>query len=150
MYQDEKLCAAEDKAHKDKDLTKKLEDLSQEIAAKDKSSASGGRSDRLAERNDSFGQTEGRPCIRAPQSMQVKGSVGGWPLLVLIDSRSTHNFVDEALEEQLRAPVDQWDIPQVLVANGERVCNLDKWKKSQLQLGNQKFNIEYLCYLVWI
>ncbi|EEF41214.1 conserved hypothetical protein [Ricinus communis] len=54
MYQDDKLHVAEEMAHRDKDLTEKLEGLSQEIAAAKSawhsghqdSSVSGGRVDK--------------------------------------------------------------------------------------------------------
>ena len=52
-------------------------------------------------------------------TMRVKGRVKCKSVVILIDSGSTHNFVDPSLFSQLHIPVDSTQILEVKVANGE-------------------------------
>ena len=58
----------------------------------------------------------GTPTSR---TMRVKGRVKCKSVVILIDSGSTHNFVDPSLFSQLHIPVDSTQILEVKVANGE-------------------------------
>lgn len=54
-------------------------------------------------------------------TMRVKGKVRGKSVVILMDSGSTHNFVDPSLFSQLHIHVDGSQILEVKVANGEVV-----------------------------
>ena len=52
-------------------------------------------------------------------TMRVMGRIMHKSLVILIDSGSTHNFVDTSLFSQLHIPVDTSQVLEVKVANGE-------------------------------
>ena len=54
-----------------------------------------------------------------PGTMRVKGRVNSVSLVILVDSRSTHNFIDAAVVSVLHVPVDESQILEVKVANGD-------------------------------
>lgn len=56
-----------------------------------------------------------------PGTMRVKGRVNGDRLVILIDTGSTHNFVDASLISSLQLRVDVTKVLEVKVANGEIV-----------------------------
>ena len=49
----------------------------------------------------------------------MRGKVQRKSVIILINSGSTHNFVDIALSSQLHIPVDSTQILEVKIANGE-------------------------------
>ena len=53
-----------------------------------------------------------------PGTIRVKGSVNGDRLVILIDTSSTHNFVDASLISNLQLRVDITKVLEVKVANG--------------------------------
>ena len=53
-----------------------------------------------------------------PGTMRVKGRVNGDRLVILIDTGSTHNFVDVSLISGLQLRVDVTKVLEVKVANG--------------------------------
>ncbi|XP_075660010.1 uncharacterized protein LOC142629848 [Castanea sativa] len=54
-----------------------------------------------------------------PITMRVKGKIKTISLVILVDSGSTHNFIDASLIPGLQIPVDVSQILEVKVANGE-------------------------------
>ncbi|KAF5465151.1 hypothetical protein F2P56_015182 [Juglans regia] len=56
-----------------------------------------------------------------PRTMHVMGRVGSQAVTILIDSGSTHNFLDSALMSQLHLPVSTHEIVRVKVANGDQL-----------------------------
>ncbi|XP_055960653.1 transposon Tf2-1 polyprotein [Mercurialis annua] len=73
------------------------------------------------------------------QTMQVEGIINGFPLLVLIDSGSTHSFVNEALIHQLHIQAEAKSNLRVMVANGEQVKSPGVCRKLPIQMGTQIF-----------
>lgn len=57
----------------------------------------------------------------APQTMRVKAKIGLHEIVVLIDSGSTHNFINTRLANTLQLPVQPTAAFSVKVANGEKV-----------------------------
>ena len=60
--------------------------------------------------------------------MRIKGKINGVSLVVLLDTGSTHNFIDAALVPGLKLVVDQSQRIEVKVANGalirtKGICN---------------------------
>lgn len=51
--------------------------------------------------------------------MRVNGKIMGEGLIILLDSGSTHNFIDAALLQKLQLSVDVTQILEVKVANGD-------------------------------
>lgn len=56
-----------------------------------------------------------------PKTMRVKGRVGSQWVIILIDSGSTHNFVDPAILNRVSVPMIADEKVRVKVANGEMV-----------------------------
>lgn len=56
-----------------------------------------------------------------PQTMQMKGSLGRHPLVILIDSGSTHNFLDPKVVKKARLSIQGSSAMEVMVATGERL-----------------------------
>ena len=54
-----------------------------------------------------------------PGTMRVKGRVNSISLVILVDSGSTHNFIDAAVVSVLHVLVDELQILEVKVANGD-------------------------------
>ena len=57
----------------------------------------------------------------APQTMQIHGVINQQSLVVLIDSGSTHNFIEERLAEKLGLTCNRKERFNVKVACGERI-----------------------------
>lgn len=59
-----------------------------------------------------------------PQTLRVLGTIKNTPIIVLIDSGSTRNFIQERVAKNLNLPFQQTEPFQVLVGNGEElVCS---------------------------
>ena len=56
-----------------------------------------------------------------PSTMRVKGIINGRGLVILVDTSSTHNFIDASLVSSLQLRVDATKILEVKVANGSIV-----------------------------
>ncbi|KVH88247.1 hypothetical protein Ccrd_024339 [Cynara cardunculus var. scolymus] len=81
--------------------------------------------------------------------MQVEGKIDGQPLIILINSGSTHSFVDESLIRKLRVPIENKANLQVTVANGEEAVLesiksfLFSWDKEEKTLSQDRNLNEY-------
>ena len=53
------------------------------------------------------------------QTMKVMGKIKKQPLVVLIDSGSTHNFLDQMVVKRLKVPTKIITRVKVTVANGD-------------------------------
>jgi hypothetical protein len=76
-------------------------------------------------------------CI-GPKTMCVKAMVGQHELIILIDSGSTHNFVDRKLAQALHLAVTPIEEFMVKVANGERLACKERYDNVSIQM--QDFN----------
>lgn len=54
--------------------------------------------------------------------MKILGFLDGCPIIILIDSGSTHNFLNVGLPWELERPGDLQGDMSILAANGERTC----------------------------
>ena len=53
-----------------------------------------------------------------PSTIRVKGKINGSGLVILVDTSSTHNFVEALLVSSLQLKVDVSRVLEVKVANG--------------------------------
>ncbi|KAJ0076522.1 hypothetical protein Patl1_35324 [Pistacia atlantica] len=67
-----------------------------------------------------------------PQTMRVAGRIGSQRVLVLIDSGSTHNFIDQRLARHLGLSVTPIDKFWVTVASGEKLSCREKHEEVKL------------------
>lgn len=56
-----------------------------------------------------------------PRTMRVMGKIGEQLVVVLIDTRSTHSFVDQNLAKRIRLPVEKMSQVNVMIANGDSI-----------------------------
>lgn len=75
--------------------------------------------------------------IKDCQTMRVKGKIKKKSLVLLIDSASTYNFIDQIVARRLRYPTEVITGVNVTVANGDilksqEVCELIKWETQGL------------------
>lgn len=73
--------------------------------------------------------------ITTSQTMQVQLSINGRDFLALLDSGSTHNFIDSDTAADLQ--LDRTDAPnslQVAVANGDRISNVGIYNDLTVQI----------------
>ena len=57
----------------------------------------------------------------SPGTMRIKGRINGHWIVILIDTRITHNFLDAAILSRLHLPVDPTVSFEVKVANGDTI-----------------------------
>lgn len=62
-------------------------------------------------------------CSINPHTMRVKGKMGSQWVIILIDTRSTHNFLDPAIVRRWQLPFNQANKVRVRVASGEQLLS---------------------------
>ncbi|KAK2983097.1 hypothetical protein RJ640_009836 [Escallonia rubra] len=65
---------------------------------------------------------------KAPQTMRVKGKMGARQVTFLIDSGSTHNFLNDELATKIGLIPNSEGKFEVAVANGEKLCSSGRCK----------------------
>ncbi|KAK8938405.1 hypothetical protein KSP39_PZI010909 [Platanthera zijinensis] len=85
----------------------------------------------LAEFGVSIQAMEG--CV-APTTMRIKGRIGKERVTILIDSGSTHNFINPEVALKTRHPVDRNAAFQVMVADGSKLRCEGALKGVEIQL----------------
>ena len=79
--------------------------------------------------------------ILTPQTMRVVGTVRGRQLHVLIDSWSTHNFVNANFAKKMGCDKVAAPAFQVMVANGDRLQCDEIYKSVPMEIQGYKFHI---------
>ena len=74
--------------------------------------------------------------------MSIKGRIKTVSLVILVDSRSTHNFIDASLIPSLQIPVDESQILEVKVANRETIKKKGLCKDVPMFIHGQVFMIQ--------
>ena len=74
------------------------------------------------------------------QTLMVKGNVKNENVIVLIDTGSTHNFLDIRVVIKLKLFVHLFPYMKVMVANGKKIKKVGKCHKVKLQI--QDFKLE--------
>jgi hypothetical protein len=76
-----------------------------------------------------------------PRTMRIEGRVGNHTLTVLIDSGSTHNFINSKIAEELQLPVIPMGPFTVRVADGNRMKCQGRFEQIQVILQNIPFSL---------
>jgi hypothetical protein len=77
-----------------------------------------------------------------PQTLRVMGQINKKPVGVLIDSESTHNFVQDRMVKQLGLLTQQGHPFNVLVGNGEQLGCTSFCPNIHLTMGSQEFVVD--------
>lgn len=59
--------------------------------------------------------------IKGPQTMRFEASLGNIKAIVLVDSSSTHNFINPKLGSKLSLPIEQLEQLRVTMADGRSI-----------------------------
>lgn len=74
--------------------------------------------------------------------------IGSQPIVILVDSGSTHNFLDPQLARQLNLNICEEPQFQVKIANGEKLLNKWKCEASVVKVQGNKFSISFHLLLL--
>ncbi|MCH81628.1 hypothetical protein A2U01_0002419, partial [Trifolium medium] len=77
-----------------------------------------------------------------PQTLRVLGHIRKQPVSILIDSGSTHNFIQDRVVKQLGLSTDPAGSFQVLVGNGEELQCSSMCSNVSLSLGPHTFSVD--------
>ncbi|KAH9763085.1 hypothetical protein KPL70_001057 [Citrus sinensis] len=77
----------------------------------------------------------------APQTMHVLAKIGSYEIMVLINNRSTHNFISTRLANQLQLPIKPTTTFSVQVVNSEKLTCRGKLEKVQIVIQNIHFSL---------
>lgn len=94
---------------------------------------------------EATGEKDGDISLHALQGspsgkkIKVKGSVGKKKLMILIDSRSTHGFLDEATAEDLQCPTQATLPLSITIANGSKTLSKLKCQGFKWTMQGKKF-----------
>jgi hypothetical protein len=84
--------------------------------------------------------------LLAPQTLKIVGYIKKQKVIVLIDSGSTHNFINKRLAERLNCFVYPMTNFQFLVANGGSIDCVGKCPNIKLSMG--EYNLEITMYVI--
>lgn len=74
--------------------------------------------------------------------MKLKGQLGKRPVYALLDSGSTHSFVDPAVLQGIQCQIVKTAPMIVMVANGEKMVTDSKCTKLQFEIKGHEFEGE--------
>ena len=77
--------------------------------------------------------------ISQPQTLKLKGYIKNENVIVLIDTGSTHNFLDIRVVIKLKLFVHLFPYMKVMVANDKKIEKVGKFHKVKLQIQDIKF-----------
>jgi hypothetical protein len=79
----------------------------------------------------------------SPRTMRLWGRINFQGVIILIDSGSSHNFLDVAIISRLALKVQQMDNIAVKVANGQVIHTEGVCKGVKLQMQGNTFNVDF-------
>jgi predicted aspartyl protease len=74
--------------------------------------------------------------INHPNAMRLIGWIENHKIIMLVDSGSTHNFLDSSMGRKLKVSISKEQRIRVKVANGEEVMSEGKCMQLKVQLHN--------------
>lgn len=124
------------------------EDLSQEPETSGTTETNTGQQD-ILETGDSLEiSLHAISGTTAPQAMRVRGTAGRHPVVVLIDSGSTHNFVDPKTAKKAGIAIQRNGALEVMVANGERLFSLGHCEQVNLFIQGISVNTDFYLLIL--
>ena len=84
----------------------------------------------------------------APQTIRVRARISLHKIVVLIDSGSTHNFINARLASVLQLPIQPTPAFSVRVANGEKVICQGKHEKVYVLIQDVPFELTLYSLLI--
>ena len=75
-------------------------------------------------------------CVSTPHTLKIKGYIKYHQLVVLIDSGSTHNFINQSMAWSLHIFIHPINNFQVLIANGGTMNCGGRCENVKLQMGD--------------
>ncbi|XP_068649022.1 uncharacterized protein [Aristolochia californica] len=82
--------------------------------------------------------------LQSTKTMQLGAFVNEQPLLSLIDSRSTHNFISFNTAQQLQLPLQPRPVTSVSVASGDKLPSYGIHKAVMFSIEGHQFEAEFL------
>jgi hypothetical protein len=83
----------------------------------------------------------GQMGTNKPQSIQLKGTVQGVPVLILVDSGATHNFVDKKLVKKMNWAVADTPPMCIKLGDGSRVQAKRACQGMEIEIGGVQIEI---------
>ncbi|XP_057857449.2 uncharacterized protein LOC131066653 [Cryptomeria japonica] len=77
------------------------------------------------------------------ESFKVRGIIKGQRIVALIDTRSTHNFIDEVVVAKKGLQIEDFEGFKVMVADGFHISCTKKIPNMSMQLGNYKVKDDF-------
>ncbi|CAM8934623.1 unnamed protein product [Rhodiola kirilowii] len=78
-----------------------------------------------------------------PKTLKIEGMLHGERVVVLIDTGSTHNFLQGRIARHARLPIEEAKHLNVTVGNGEELHCEGSCKDVKLRLGNMLFHVDF-------
>lgn len=75
-----------------------------------------------------------------PQTMKLQGTINGVPILVLVDSGATHNFIDHKLVQRMGWEVEDTPRMTIKLGDGFQTHVRGRCKQIRLELGDYHLN----------
>ncbi|KAJ0111224.1 hypothetical protein Patl1_00946 [Pistacia atlantica] len=81
-----------------------------------------------------------------PQTMRVSGKIYGHPLMVLLDTGSTHNFLNHAWASRFGLKTKEGEKMNVMVANGEKLQCMGRLPETTTTIQGSLFAGGFFCH----
>lgn len=75
--------------------------------------------------------------------MRVMGVIGVKLVVILVDLRSTHNFLDPGIAQLTRLKIEEATSLQVKVANGEKLLSKGRCENTMVKIQGNKFLVSF-------
>ncbi|CAM8978876.1 unnamed protein product [Rhodiola kirilowii] len=79
----------------------------------------------------------------APSTLRLRGQLKTLPIVILVDSGSTHNFLQTRVARKAGLPIEQSTHLNVTIGNGDELQCQGLCRNVELQLGNSTFLIDF-------
>ena len=79
----------------------------------------------------------------SPRTMRIHGKVQDCPVVILVDTGSTHNFLDPMIARKVGLGINIAEQVEVRVANGEKMRSEGLIEQMQFQMQGNQFNTDF-------
>lgn len=84
-----------------------------------------------------------------PKTIRIIGRVENQRVVILIDSGSTHNFLDSSIVKKTQLLLNQESIIKVQLANGEQLLSESKCAGVRVEMQQFSFITEAFVIVIW-